>query len=532
MSPENEKQESRLKESSSQKTKFYITTPVYYVNDKPHLGHAYTTIAADVLARWKRLKGFDVFLLTGTDEHGLKIEKAAQTANKPTQQFIDEVVQQFLAPWKVLNISYDDFIRTSEERHKKIVLKIFEKINKKGDIYKGEYEGWYCVPCETFWTDLQLKDGKCPECGREVDKLKEESYFFKLSKYQDKVLEHIEKTPDFIQPESRRNEIINFIKQGLHDLSISRTSFSWGIPVPDEPKHVFYVWFDALLNYVSALNYPYGKFKRYWPADVHLIGKEITRFHAVIWPAILMSAGIELPKNVFAHGWWTVEGEKMSKSKGNIVDPVEVVKMHGADALRYFLLREIPFGHDGDYSEHLLMQRINSDLADNLGNLVNRTLVLVEKNLNNKVPETTKEKNKLVETALETPKKVEAELEKLQFHNALAAIFALSDEANKYINETKPWEIRNKIKQADTLYNLLETLRFLGILLYPFMPETAGKILIQLGIKKKPSLEDLKWGLLEPGKKIKRGDVLFRKVRYTDIKFGGDDSGDKKENMA
>lgn len=500
----------------AQKNKFYITTPIFYVNDVPHIGHSYTMIAADIMARWHRMKSEDVFFLAGTDEHGEKMQAAAEKKGMTPQQFVDELVPKFKDVWKVLNISNDFFIRTTDPLHEKTVKKILELIYKNGDIYKGEYEGWYCIPDETFWTELQLVDGKCPECGREVKKLKEETYFFRLSKYQNKLLELYENNPGFVSPDYRKNEIINRVKEGLRDLSITRTAFKWGIEFPFDKNHIIYVWVEALINYISALEYPGKKFKKFWPPDVHLIGKEINWFHSVIWPAMLMSADIELPKMVFAHGWWTVEGKKMSKSVGNTVNPLDVVKMYGADSLRYFLMREVSFGMDGDYSEQALMNRINSDLADNLGNLVNRSLVLTEKYSEGIIPKTEKE-SFLKEKSEETIRKVNEHLEDLKFHHALENIFSLSSDANRYINESEPWKMTDKKELDAVLYNVLETIRIISILLYPFMPQTSERIAEQVGMKKEFSQEKLKWGLLKPGTKTKRGDVLFRKVMKVDL---------------
>lgn len=492
--------------------KFYVTTPIYYVNDVPHIGHAYTTIAADILARWNRIKGKEVFFLTGLDEHGQKIEEAALKMGLTPQELVNSLAPRFKEAWKKLNISNDDFIRTTEERHAKIVTEIIKIIFNNGDIYKGKYEGWYCVPCESFWTELQLVDGKCPECGREVKKIKEETYFFKLSKYQDKLLDFYNENPDFVVPKTRKNEMLNRIKEGLKDISITRTTVKWAIHFPFDEDHYLYVWIEALINYISALNYPNEKFKKFWPADVEIMGKEINWFHSVIWPAMLFSAGIEPPKKNFVHGWWTVEGKKMSKSLGNVVDPNKMVEKYGADAFRYYLFREVPFGEDGDFSEEALINRHNSELADSLGNLVNRILVLVEKNFEGLIPEPLEE-DKLKTLALNTSKAVDNSMDEFQFHNVLNDIFYFVNEANKYINENKPWEIKDRKKLGGILYNLLESLRFISILLYPFMPETAEKIAKQLGLEPKFSFNDLKWGTLKPRTKIERNKILFEKIK-------------------
>ncbi|MBU5575432.1 MAG: methionine--tRNA ligase [Nitrososphaerota archaeon] len=500
------------------KNKFYITTPIYYVNDKPHIGHTYTTVAADVLARWNRMLGKDVFFLTGTDEHGQKIEKTAISLGKDPKEFVNEIVKFYISLWKRLNIEYSDFIRTSEKRHEDVVLKVFKKLQEKGDIYKGIYEGWYCIPDETFWTDFQVKDRKCPECGREVERMKEEAYFFRLSKYQNKILNWLEKNPDVIEPKSRYNEILSFVKNGLEDISISRKSVKWGIPVPGDPNHTIYVWIDALSNYISALDYPNGKkFKKYWPADIHLVGKEITRFHAIIWPAILFSLGLEPPKKIFAHGWWTVEGQKMSKSLGNVIDPNILIDKFGADAVRYYLLREMMFGEDGNFSEKEFISKYNTQLADELGNLVNRILILAEKYFNGKIPKKNKKINKndlsFIGIVDNLKVKLGACFEKLQFSIALDEIWKVIQAANKYINDNKPWEEKDEKRKAEVIYNVLEAVRIIATSLYPFMPETSEKIIKYLGYKNYNfSKDNLDFGILKSGQKILRGEILFKKI--------------------
>ena len=486
---------------AKKKGKFYITTPIYYANAPAHLGHAYTTIAADILAKWHRLKGENVLFLVGTDEHGEKIEAAAVKAGKTPQGFVDDIVGSFKDVWKKLNISYDDFIRTTEKRHEKTVTEFIKKIDKNGDIYKGEYEGWFCIPDESFWTDLQLKGGKCPECGREVQKVKEEAYFFRLSKYQEKLLKFYEKNPEFLSPKLRSQEIINRVKGGLRDLCITRETLKWGIPFPLDKKYLVYVWFEALINYVSALCWPSVKFKKFWPADVHLVGKEINWFHSVIWPAMLFSAGIEPPKKVYAHGWWTVEGKKMSKSVGNVIDPVDVAEKYSSDILRYFLIREIPFGEDGDYSEKALIARINGELVADLGNLVYRVLSLAEK-FDGKFVGKDELSKKL------NLKKINEHMERLELTAAILEIWNFTHAANKYINDNEPWKLKGK-ELGNVLYNLLEACRIISILIYPFMPETAEKINVQLGTKL-GSLKDCKFRKFEG--KIKKGSYLFNKI--------------------
>lgn len=503
------------------KPTFYLTTPIYYVNDVPHIGHAYTTLAADVLARYKRLKGYDVFFLTGSDEHGQKVEKAAQAAGETPLELADRVVKRFQALWEKLGISNSDFIRTTQERHKQGVTHIFKQLMEQGDIYLGEYEDWYCTPCETFWTETQVEDGKCPDCNRPVEKLKEESYFFRMSAYGERLLAHIEANPDFIQPRTKRNEIVSFVKEGLRDLSVSRTSFSWGIPVPGNERHVIYVWFDALTNYITALGYPdaAGNYGTFWPVDVHLLGKDILRFHAVYWPTFLMAAGLPLPKKVFAHGWWTVEGQKMSKSLQNVVEPNMLIDKYGVDVVRYFLLREVPFGLDGDFSHASLINRINSDLANDIGNLLSRSTAMLVKYFNGTLPAPGPLSE--VDTALKSKAEamittVDTCMDDLAFSKALQAIWEVIGAGNKYIDETTPWALAkdpaNQERLATVMYCLLEVQRLIHSLVAPFMPETARKALTCLGYTSELSLADLVWGKLPAGTVINKAEALFPRI--------------------
>ena len=500
------------------KPAFYITTPIYYVNDVPHIGHAYTTVAGDVLARYKRLMGYEVYFLTGSDEHGQKVEKAAIAAGETPLELADRVVKRFQALWERLGISHTNFIRTTQERHKKGVAHIFRDILEKGDIYLGEYEDWYCTPCETFWPETQLIENRCPDCNRPVEKLKEESYFFRMSKYQQMLLDHIETHPDFIQPKSKRNEIISFVKEGLRDLSVSRTTFYWGIPVPGNEKHVIYVWFDALTNYISALGYPDAtpEYQRFWPANVHLIGKDILRFHTVYWPTFLMAAGLPLPEKVFAHGWWTVEGQKMSKSLQNVVEPNMLIDKYGVDVVRYFLLREVPFGLDGDFSHTALVQRLNFDLANDLGNLLSRSTAMAVKYFNGVLPsvvELTEIDQALKKKTGDMVSNVAACMDDLAFSKALQAIWEVVSAGNKYIDETAPWTLVkdpvNKDRLATVIYCLLESQRIMHCILSPFMPATTEKALASLGWDETVSKEGLKWGGLKGGATITKAEALF-----------------------
>lgn len=507
------------------KKSFYITTPIYYPSDKLHIGHAYCTTIADSIARYRRLAGYDVLFLTGSDEHGQKIQRKAAEQGVTPIQYVDKIVAGFQNLWKLLNISNDDFIRTTEERHHKVVQAIFKRIYEQGDIYKSNYEGLYCTPCETFWLERQLVDGKCPDCGRPVESVQEESYFFRMSKYQDRLLAFIEENPDFIQPTSRRNEMINFIKSGLEDLCISRTTFDWGIPVPIDDKHVIYVWFDALTNYITAAGYLSDdeKFAKYWPADIHLVGKEIVRFHSIIWPIILMALGLELPKKVYGHGWLIVEGDKMSKSKGNVVDPVGLIEEFGADTIRYFLLREINLGMDGNFSRDALIQRINSDLANDLGNLLHRTLNMSQK-FNDGILEAPIQGDPIDASLIELAEKTVADYEKMMDNMDISAtiklVWSFISRTNKYIDETAPWALAKdplkKERLNTVMYNLVESLRIISILISPFMPTTAPKIWAQLGLNKDFTTVQMvdikKWGQTPVGTKINQPEQIFPRI--------------------
>ncbi len=504
---------------------FYITTPIYYVNDVPHIGHAYTTIASDVMARYKRMRGFEVMFSTGTDEHGQKIQQSADARGVTAQQLVDSVMVNFRRLWDVLGITNTDFIRTTEARHERVVQYIFSKLMEQGDIYKGSYEGWYCVPCETYFPESQIGEGRvCPDCGRPLQNMTEESYFFRMSRYEKPLLDYYEKNPAAILPQSRYNEVISFIRSGLRDQSISRTSVTWGVPLPGDEAHVIYVWFDALINYLTVCGYPdnadcMGKF---WPVVNHIMAKDIIRFHCVVWPAMLLALGLTPPATVFSHGWWTVEGEKMSKSRGNVVDPFEMADIYGVDAFRYFLMREIPFGSDGDFSEKALAGRINSDLANDLGNLLNRTLQMINSFSQGMIPLPSSSPSDLdremERLALSTRSIFLTKMDSYSFDEALKEVWALVRRGNKYIDETMPWKLgkeKNAERLDPVLYTLCEMLRMTAVMIAPFMPHTAAELFAQLGFEGDPStlcLDSLEWGQIPAGCKVNKMDVLFPRI--------------------
>lgn len=511
----------------NEKKTFYITTPIYYPSGNLHIGHAYSTVASDAMARYKRMRGYDVMYLTGTDEHGQKIQQAAEDAGMSPQLYVDQIVDNIQDLWKKLKITNDDFIRTTEERHKVIVQKIFSQLLEQGDIYLDNYEGWYCTPCESFFTELQLENGNCPDCGRPVQKVKEESYFFKMSKYADRLVQYYEENPTFIQPESRKNEMLNnFIKPGLEDLAVSRTTFDWGIQVKEDPKHVVYVWIDALTNYITALGYGTdddGKFQKYWPADVHVMAKEIVRFHTIYWPIILMALDIPLPKKVFAHGWILMKDGKMSKSKGNVIDPVVLIDRYGLDALRYYLLREVPFGSDGVFTPEGFVERMNFDLANDLGNLLNRTVAMIDKYFDGEISQfnksETNEDKELEQFISETVVKVEESMEGMQFSVALTSIWKLISRTNKYIDETAPWVLARDEDQKERLGNVMahlaESLRVVGVMLQPFLTEAPKQIFKQLGVEDETlqTWESIyEQGQIKVGTQIQKGEPIFPRL--------------------